>query len=337
MLQTPSFIFGRTSAQYYRWVDVFSEVIASLRTGRAKFARTRHLGRWGNRFGPEPGMGFHVVLAGSCWLITESDPPVQLSAGDVVLLPRGAVHGLAGSPDRGINALPPDSEGPDGGDGDEDAGCATLLCGAYRLDHTQVHPFLRSLPEVIHLPAQLGHHPALRSAVDLLAADLSDPQPGADAARPALLDLLLVYVLRAWLREEAARQPGAGWQAALDDPAVAAALQQMHAAPQQPWTVQELGALTGLSRTTFARRFTAVMGLPPLAYLTWWRLNCAARLLIRDDAALATVARRVGYASEFAFANAFKRQFGVSPGRFRRTRLQEPVQHDYDLAGVPAG
>ncbi|GAB7043930.1 MULTISPECIES: AraC family transcriptional regulator [Catenuloplanes] len=315
-------------------MDIFSEVIGSLRTGRAKFARTRHLGTWGNRFGPEPGMGFHVVLAGSCWLLTDSEPPVRLSAGDVVLLPRGAVHGLAGSPDRDLALLPPDSGGPDRGDGDEEADCATLLCGAYRLDHAQPHPFLRSLPEVIHLPAQLGHHPALRSAVDLLAADLSDPQPGADAALPALLDLLLVYVLRAWLREEATRRPGTGWQAALDDPAVAAALRQMHVAPQRPWTVQQLAALTDLSRTTFARRFAAAMGVPPLAYLTWWRLNRAAQLLVREDAPLASIARRVGYASEFAFANAFKRRFGVSPGRFRRTRRQEPVQHDYDLGGV---
>ncbi|MFC4090401.1 helix-turn-helix transcriptional regulator, partial [Micromonospora sp. GCM10011541] len=75
----------------------------------------------------------------------------------------------------------------------------------------------------------------------------------------------------------------------------------------------------------------------PLAYLTWWRLNSAAHLLTRDDAPLAAIARRVGYASEFAFANAFKRQFGLSPGRYRRQQRQEPVQHDYDLAETPTG
>ncbi|MDZ5446947.1 AraC family transcriptional regulator [Micromonospora sp. 4G57] len=318
-------------------MDVFSEVIGSMRTGRAKFARTRHLGRWGNRFGPHAGAGFHIVLAGSCWLVPAQGEPVQLSAGDVVLLPHGTAHGLTDSPDRTLAALPPDTDGPDDGDGDQDVGSATLLCGAYRLDHTQAHPFLRSLPQVIHLPAQLGQHPALRSAVDLLTSDLSSPQPGADAARPALLDLLLVYMLRAWLQEESSRRPGSGWHAALSDPAVAAALRQIHASPERSWTVQQLGALAGLSRTTFARRFTATMGLPPLAYLTWWRLNSAAHLLTRDDAPLAAIARRVGYASEFAFANAFKRQFGLSPGRYRRQQRQEPVQHDYDLAETLTG
>ncbi|MEU4559441.1 AraC family transcriptional regulator [Actinoplanes sp. NPDC023936] len=313
-------------------MDVLSDVIASMRTGRAKFARTRHLGRWGNRFGPYPGAGFHVVLAGSCWLLPPGGEPIRLTAGDVVFLPHGAVHGLSDTPARALDRLPPQSpDGPDLGDGDPDAGDALLLCGAYRLDHGTAHPFLRHLPEVIHLPAQLGRHPALRAAVDLLGADLTTARPGADAALPALLDLLLIYVLRAWLDEQSATGASGGWSAALADPAVATALHHMHQDPARPWTVQQLGELTGLSRTAFARRFTATMGQAPLAYLTWWRLNTAARLLSRDDAALATIARRVGYSSEFAFAAAFKRQYGVSPGRFRRDHRARPVQHDHDV------
>jgi AraC-like DNA-binding protein len=78
-----------------------------------------------------------------------------------------------------------------------------------------------------------------------------------------------------------------------------------------------------LSRTAFAQRFTALVGRPPLAYLTWWRMTMAARLLRESDAPLATVARRCGYSSEFAFAKAFKREFGVAPGAFRRQRELE--------------
>jgi len=321
-----------TGASYRRSVDVFSDVIGSLRTGQAKFARTRHLGRWGNRFGPHRGAGFHVVLAGSCWLVPETGDPIRLAAGDVVLLPHGAVHGLTDDPRRSLDRLPPESDGPDGGDGDLRTGSATLLCGAYRLDHGQAHPFLRALPQVIHLPATADRPAALRSAVELLTADLAEPQPGADAALPALLDLLLVYALRAWSEQESRRQPGAGWHAALGDPGVAAALRAVHREPQAPWTVERLAALSGLSRTTFARRFTATMGLPPLAYLTWWRLSRAAQLLASGDAALATIARRVGYTSEFAFANAFKREFGISPGRYRRQQREQPVRHEFDLS-----
>ncbi|GAA3452911.1 hypothetical protein GCM10018962_47440 [Dactylosporangium matsuzakiense] len=91
----------------------------------------------------------------------------------------------------------------------------------------------------------------------------------------------------------------------------------MHSRPDAPWTVAALAREGGLSRSSFARRFTALAGQPPQAYLTWWRLTLAARLLRESDVPLRVVARRVGYASEFAFAAAFKRRFGTAPGRFR--------------------
>jgi AraC-like DNA-binding protein len=78
-----------------------------------------------------------------------------------------------------------------------------------------------------------------------------------------------------------------------------------------------LGKVAGLSRAAFAKRFTTLVGRPPLAYLTWWRLTTAARLLRNEDAPLATIAKQVGYASEYAFANAFKREFAIAPGRYR--------------------
>ncbi|MDQ0938949.1 AraC family transcriptional regulator [Streptomyces sp. V1I1] len=312
-------------------MDVFSDVIATMRIGRAKFTHSRRGGQWGNRFGPYPGAGFHIVLRGSCWMLSPDGSPRLLTAGDVVFLPHGAMHGMSSSPDRVPAELPPEPEarGEDSflGDGEHEPapGEALLLCGAYRLDRGQVHPFLRALPEVIHIPARPGHHPALRAAVDLLGADLTDARPGADAALPALLDLLLVYLLRAWLDEEASRRSGSGWCAALTDPAVAAALNHIHRRPARPWTVQELGNEVGMSRTAFARRFTSFVGQSPMAYLAWWRLSTAARILRDGDAPLATVAQQVGYASEFAFSNAFKRTFGVAPGRFRREHRAAPV------------
>jgi AraC-like DNA-binding protein len=93
----------------------------------------------------------------------------------------------------------------------------------------------------------------------------------------------------------------------------------MHRDPARPWTVASLAAEAGLSRAPFARRFTALLGRPPLTYLTWWRMTTAARLLRESDAPLAAIAAEVGYGSEFAFAAAFKRRHGVAPGRFRRS------------------
>ena len=103
----------------------------------------------------------------------------------------------------------------------------------------------------------------------------------------------------------------------LRDPAIAAVLRQMHRGLEKPWTVEDLAAVAGLSRAAFAKRFTTVVGQPPLAYLTWWRMTTAARLLRESHASLREVAARCGYGSEYAFAKAFKRAFDVAPGQYR--------------------
>lgn len=111
-----------------------------------------------------------------------------------------------------------------------------------------------------------------------------------------------------------------GWASALNDPFTTAALQAIHRDPARPWTVATLAAEAGLSRAPFARRFATLLGQPPLTYLTWRRMTTAARLLQESDAPLSAIAAEVGYTSEFAFANAFKRQHGTAPGRYRRSR-----------------
>ncbi|MFD0370709.1 AraC family transcriptional regulator [Streptomyces sp. NPDC127114] len=302
-------------------MDVLSDAIAAMRTGRPHSSRTVNFAPWGFRFPPSKGAGFHVVLQGGAWLLPPDDgAPVRLGPGDVVLLAHGTGHGLADRPDTPLVdavAAPdgswptPPVRGPVGPDE------TLLLCGAYQLSRARAHPLLTELPPYVHIPARVGAHPRLRAAVDLLGAELAEPQPGSDAIVPALLDTLLLYLLRTWwLTVRADRSTG--WSAALADPAVAAALRALHGDPARVWTVEELGALGGLSRAAFARRFTTLVGRPPLAYLTWWRMTTAGRLLRADDLPLRAVAQRSGYSSEFAFAKAFKREYGTAPGQYRR-------------------
>lgn len=134
----------------------------------------------------------------------------------------------------------------------------------------------------------------------------------------SLLDMLLLFILRAHLDARPGHCEVSGWAAALADPGISAALDAVHRDPAHPWTVQSLAARADLSRAAFSRRFSMLVGQPPLAYLTWWRMGLAGRLLRSTDAPLSEVATRVGYGSEFAFANAFKREHGLPPGRYRR-------------------
>lgn len=298
-------------------MDVLSDAIAVMRTGRAHSSRTHYRDGWGVRFEPFSGAGFHVVLQGGCWHSVDGNEPVALGAGDVVCLPHGDGHALADNPSRipagpGAASLPELTEEPR-----DDSATTVLLCGAYLLDQARPHPLFAELPAVIYLPARVGVHPRLRSAVDLLGMELERPGHGSDAVVPALLDVLLLYMLRAWFAEQTGNT---GWVAALGNPAVQTSLRAIHSEPGRPWTVQSLAAVAGLSRASFARRFSSLVGQPPLAYLTWWRMTVAARLLRETSSPVRRVSENVGYSSEFAFAKAFKREYGAGPGEYRRNR-----------------
>ncbi|MFF2183777.1 AraC family transcriptional regulator [Streptomyces sp. NPDC058155] len=309
-------------------MDVLSDVIAVTRTGRSRSAYVRWHAPWRQEFTSVPGSaGFQVVLEGSCWLLSPEEQPVQLGAGDVVFLPHGSGHTLADSPETPVTApaCGPDDHQLSGtyasdcvDRGGDDGPVTVVLCGAYQLDPSRTHPLLLTLPELIHLGPQAGRHPQLSSAVELLAAELENPRLGTDAAVPALLDALLLYILRIWFNGQSCLGNTTGWAAALNDPPVTAALHAIHRDPASPWTVAKLAAEAGLSRAPFARRFALLIGQPPLGYLTWWRMTTAARLLRTSDAPLRSIAAQVGYTSEFAFANAFKRRHGTAPGIYRR-------------------
>jgi transcriptional regulator GlxA family with amidase domain len=153
------------------------------------------------------------------------------------------------------------------------------------------------------------------ATVQLLTAEMRE-QAG-DAVLSRLIDVLLIYVLRAWGESVAPAGTAASWLVALRDPAIAVALARVHEQPSRDWTVADLAAEAGASRSVFARQFTTSVGEPPLAYVTRWRMTLAARLLVDTALPMAAVAARVGYASEHAFSRAFSRVKGRPPGQWR--------------------
>lgn len=294
-------------------MDVLSDAIAAMRTGEPSSNRLRIGSPWCYSFAAYDGAGFHVLLRGTGWVIPERGEPLPLGTGDIVLLPHGSAHVLSGSP-RVRNAVPFETAVAD------PSGEVDALCGKYRLDRSRAHPLLAELPEIIRLPAHVGRHPELRAAIDLLGGEVNHDRPGRNAAVSGLLDLLLVYAVRAWLDDSAAEtgaEAEAGWPRALHDPRIAAALEHLHTDPARPWRIEDLARSVGLSRATLARRFTTLTGQSPMAYLTWWRMTTAARLLRDTDLPLPSVAAQVGYASPYAFSHAFKRHSGLPPAHYR--------------------
>ncbi len=306
-------------------MDVLTDVLAKTRVHGGISGRIQARAPWGLSFDGSRPASFHVVVQGACWVrLDGAAEPVQLVQGDVALLPRGVAHVLADAPDRptvdfravvGEQAVRPGTTLVVGGTGAP----TVLVCGAYDEDSELAYGLLRALPPLVHLPAaQAARERALPTAVHLLAAEIERPSPGSDDVVSRLVDVLLIYILRSWRERDPASCPG--WFDALVDPLLGRAISLIHEHPQRRWTVAALAAEVSLSRAAFARRFATLVGEPPLAYVSRWRMTVAAALLRDTTQPIAVVADRVGYDSEFAFARAFRRAHGVAPGRYRRHR-----------------
>jgi AraC-like DNA-binding protein len=304
-------------------MDLLSAVLRELRLESAGY-RWFELGApFGLRF-DRPGLrGVHIVGRGACELVRPDGSVDRLAAGDLVVFPRGDAHVLrsvgarAASPTSGFE-LAMRSAGTRLRAGGPTVD-TVVVCGAFIIGEPD-HPALRGLPATLHVPGDGGRAPAwLAPLVDALSAEAFDGGAGSDLVMARLSDALLIRALRH--HSETVDQPG--WLAGLRDPYVAAALAAIHAEPAQAWTLTGLAGLTGLSRAAFAARFTARVGEPAMRYVASLRMQ-RARTLLRDGrATVAAVAAQVGYQSDVAFAAAFKREVGTSPGAYRRGRTVE--------------
>ena len=206
-------------------------------------------------------------------------------------------------------------------------GATVMLTGTYQLDGEVSRRLLRALPTLLVLPDDAWDSPL----VALLADEIVKDDPGQEAVLDRLLDLLLIAVLRAWFARPEADAPA--WYRAYGDPVVGRALRMLHHNPSHPWTVAALAADAGVSRAALARRFNELVGEPPMAFLTGWRIALAADLLREPGATIGSVADQVGYGSPFALSTAFKRVRGVSPREYRAGAIGGLTRR---LAGRPA-
>ena len=195
-------------------------------------------------------------------------------------------------------------------------GQTRILCASYHQDPAVTVPLLTLLPDVLHIPARQAGA-ALDTTLRLLASEISRPQPGAAAVLDRIVDILLIQLLRAWLDTDPAPGRAASWLSALTDPVAGSALAVLHAQPGRDWTIPSLAAAIGVSRATLARRFPVQVGYTPAAYLTRWRMDLAAVRLRDTDDTVGTIARSLGYTSEYAFNRAFTRARRIPPGRYR--------------------
>lgn len=307
-------------------MDALTDILNTLRLTSSLYFRTELTSPWGINVPEKANVArFHIVVRGQCWLQIEDGEGLHMSNGDLVVIPHGASHNLADAMTSTIRPLEEvldevsySGEGPllYGGGG---AGCC-LVCGEFSFDDLGSHPLLDNLPEKLMVTGDDNYNTQwLDSAIGFISHEAAKQEPGAHAIIDRLSEIILIQVIRATLAGSEEQIP---FLSLFTDQRINKVLSAIHAEPSGDWTVERLGQIVNMSRSSFSNRFTELANMTPVQYLIFIRLQKASRLLVETKSALAQVADQIGYKSEAAFSQSFKRQFGLRPGEFRRAHTR---------------
>jgi AraC-like DNA-binding protein len=306
-------------------MDVLSDILDALRLRGTLYFSTEFGRPWGVRVPAYRRVArFHLVVRGHTWVrVLPADHLIHLEAGDLVLVPHGAEHVLADSPDTPCRTVDDvvrmtgfTGTGTLVHGGEDRGGPARLVCGHFEFDEGFHHPFLEQLPPALVVRwSEFVRGSPLEDVFRFITREVQEGRPGHAAVIRRLSEVLFVQAVRFWAAEE---RPGVGFFAALSDPGLGRAMVAIHEDPSGDWTLETLARRAAMSRTAFAERFRAAVGEPPHRYLTAWRIQAARRLLTDTGLSLEQVAVRVGYDSSSSLSRAFKKVTGTAPGAYRQ-------------------
>jgi len=315
-------------------VDAFSEVLNGVRLKGAMFFRAEFSAPWRlstphcRALAPTLAPGaphmliYHFVVEGSARVSLDGETDVELLPGDIVLFPHGDPHRMSsGSGSNLIDGasllqkvatrdLSPLRAGGGGA-------TTAFICGYLTCDPLLCGPILDSLPPMlkVNIRSDRSGQWLERSILHLVEEAASD-RAGSDVMLAKMSEVLFVEMMRRYVAD--LPEQTTGWLAGARDPLVGKSLALLHSRPSHPWTIAELAMGVGVSRSVLVERFTRYLSVPPIAYLTGWRLRLAAQALTSTPKGVADIAADVGYESEAAFNRAFRRAFEVPPARYRR-------------------
>lgn len=299
-------------------MDPIDDVFGAMRVNTALHCRIEASSPWGVTFVRGKAARFGLVVRGGCWLTVEGEAPVALTAGDCYVIVNGTEYTLQDHPSsptyQCYKALRNHSQHVVrlGGGGE----AATIVTGWFLFDRLGLQPLLHLMPNAILTRMDDEGAEVLQATLRLLAIETARAELGRSIMVSRLADILFIQTIRSYATAKGA--DALGWLGALHDPKLVRAFAAIHERIAEPWTVDSLAGEAGMSRSAFAAHFKQKVGHTPLDYLTQWRMFRAAVMLRRHDFPIATIAERVGYGDESAFAKAFKRFAGMGPGAYRR-------------------
>lgn len=313
-------------------LDAFSDVLRVIRLIGGVFVEAEFTAPWclAGRLSneecrpyvatPRHVIATHFVAEGRMQLRVEGGEDIEVRAGELVLMPHNDVHRFGSKLDIPLTSaaklLPEPGAGipriTHGGGGE----VTRLLCG-FLGSETSFDPLFQSLPPVLKLDLRAKPSGAwIESSFRFAISEIAAGRMGSATVITKLSEMLFVEAVSQFVATLPPERQG--WLSGLRDPQIGRALALLHARPTGNWTADGLASEVGMSRSVFAERFTSLVGQPPMQYLAQWRMYLAAQQLRDGRGSVAQVAFEVGYESEAAFSRAFKRQFGASPGTWRR-------------------
>ncbi|MBL7496114.1 AraC family transcriptional regulator [Frankia sp. CNm7] len=310
-------------------MDPLGDLLNGVRARTTAFCRAILEPPWALRIADGAALALATAQRGHAWIVPDRGEPVLMRTGDVAVIKGPAPYTVGDDPCTvpdvvvGADNRVITMDGVDVTDdlrlGSRTSGrsrddSAIVASGTYQVGNDVTERLLNALPDIVLVPKADPQSPVMT----LLAHELGRDGPGQQIVLDRLLDIALVATIRAWFDHLETAAPG--WYRAYSDALVGPALRLIHDDPGHPWTVASLASRVGCSRAAFARRFTTLVGEPPVRYLTGWRIALAADLLRTSDLTVESVAHQVGYANAFALSVAFKRVRGVSPTRYRDER-----------------
>ncbi len=314
-------------------MDALSDVLRVIRLSGGVFLEAEFTAPWciSGKISPEDCKPYlaaprhviasHYVASGHMQIQAEGSEAIEVRTGEIVLLPHNDAHcfgsELNPAPVPAGEVIQPPQDGGlarivhgGGGEGTQ------LLCGFLGCD-TPFSPLLAGLPKMLKLDVKTTASGAwIESTFRFAASEIAAGRLGSSTVIAKLSELLFVEAVNQFVANLPAERRG--WLAGLRDPQVGRALASIHARPTEEWTAESLAHEVGMSRSAFAQHFSSLVGQPPMQYLATWRMHLAAQRLREGRNSVAQIAFGIGYDSEAAFSRAFKRQFGTSPGTWRR-------------------
>lgn len=300
-------------------MDPLSDVLSLLHVKSYMFGGFEVGGPWSVTYGAHRGIKCYGITIGECFLSVEgAGDPIKLVAGDLFILPRGLPFRLASDLALEpvdfrafLNRSKPGGVALINGGGD----CG-MIGGHFAFAGGSAGMLLEALPPVVHIRREEDRQ-ALLWSIGRMRQELDQPRPGGFLMGEHLAHMMLLQALRAFL-ESGSQAQGPGWLSALSDRQIGAALTALHGEPARRWTLADLAREAGMSRSSFAERFRALVGATPMDYLTRWRMLLAADRLKQSKDPVGQIALSLGYVSEAAFSTAFKRVMGASPRQYER-------------------